>query len=363
MAKKKYVQEESEDSSRIVKEILITFVVIIAFLFIFSMFFSADKNEVVEISDGTCGDGSINGTCSERKPFFCSNDKLVEMSSLCGCPKNSNVQDEICVSKFQNQPNNLTLKYILRGEENEINYTAYYGLVKYMNELPLFISSNQNQKPSRADFKLRNLNNEEQKFLLSPLVAKIQNIGKNGEDQVRIAVSIVQNIPWGISNNVDEFRGVVLNHSRASYEVLYDEEGICGEKSELLAFLLRDLGYGVALFYNQEENHESIGIKCPVEKSWRNSGYCFVETSGPAIISDISIPYANGLSLKSEPQVFVLSEGNSLGEDLYEYEDAEKIMDIRKSANGKGFFFNPWKFFELKKLEKKYGLAKRYEAG
>ena len=207
------------------------------------------------------------------------------------------------------------------------------------------------------------MNNEEQKFLLSPLVAKIQNIGKNGEDQVRIAVSIVQNIPWGISNNVDEFRGVVLNHSRASYEVLYDEEGICGEKSELLAFLLRDLGYGVALFYNQEENHESIGIKCPVEKSWRNSGYCFVETSGPAIISDISIPYANGLSLKSEPQVFVLSEGNSLGEDLYEYEDAEKIMDIRKSANGKGFFFNPWKFFELKKLEKKYGLAKRYEVG
>ena len=145
MAKKKDVQEESSDSSVIVKEILITFVVIIVFLFIFSMFFSADKNEVVEISDGTCGDGSINGTCSERKPFFCSNDKLVEMSSLCGCPENSNIQDEICVSKFQNQPNNLTLRYILRGEENEINYTAYYGLVKYMNELPLFISSNQNQ--------------------------------------------------------------------------------------------------------------------------------------------------------------------------------------------------------------------------
>ena len=41
----------------------------------------------------------------------------------------------------------------------------------------------------------------------------------------------------------------------------------------------------------QQENHESVGIRCPLEESYKESGYCFIETTAPAIISDDSIEY------------------------------------------------------------------------
>jgi len=52
-----------------------------------------------------------------------------------------------------------------------------------------------------------------------------------------------------------------------------------------------------------------------------------------------------------------------LPEDLYEYEDAEKLIEARKAVQGEDFFFNPKKLVTFKKLEKKYGLAKEYQAG
>ena len=100
-----------------------------------------------------------------------------------------------------------------------------------------------------------------------------------------------------------------------------------------------------------------------MEESWHNSGYCFVETSGPAIITDTEINYVGALQLKSEPQILFISEGESLPEDLYEYKDAEKLIDIRETINGDKFFFNPKKLVDFKRLEKKYGLAKEYNAG
>jgi len=48
--------------------------------------------------------------------------------------------------------------------------------------------------------------------------------------------------------------------------VLYEDKGVCGEKSLLLAYLLRELGYGVVLFEFKPENHYG-GRKlkaCPV---------------------------------------------------------------------------------------------------
>ncbi len=307
-----------------------------------------------------CGDGSLEKTCSTRKPYFCYGGNLREKATICGCPGNLTQVGDSCYSDFQMKPKEINLKYVLRGRENKINYIVYGGLTDYLLKLPVAISYNLTAQPSRVDFKLRDINEEEQRHLLLPLVIEIQNREQDKEDQVRIAISIVQNIPWGLSDKSTVFRDTKIAYSRHPYEVLYDQKGICGEKSELLAFLLREIGYDVALFYNQEENHESIGIKCPLEKSWGGTGYCFVETTGPSIISDTSIPYAGGLTIKSKPQVLSISNGDSLSEDMYEYKDAETLIDIRKALNGKSFFFNPMKFISFNNLENKYGLAKEY---
>jgi len=59
------------------------------------------------------------------------------------------------------------------------------------------------------------------------------------------------------------------------------------------------------------------------------------------------------------PEIILISEGNSLGKDLYEYNDADKLNKIRNSLNN-GFWYNPLDYFKLKNLNKKYGLVEEY---
>ncbi|HJZ19153.1 MAG TPA: hypothetical protein VJ208_03545 [Candidatus Nanoarchaeia archaeon] len=343
------------------------FFLFIFFIFILLLlawaFLNFANTKKIFYDDSICSDGSLKDTCSVRKPYFCSNGFLIEKSKTCGCPENFTIEGDSCISEFQTEPKNAALKYVLRGKEYEINYTVYRGMADYLSELPVFIKYDNNEFPSRVDFKLKNINEESQRNFLLPLVNEIQNRAYDKEEQARIAISIVQNIPWGFANKTTVFRGTELDYSRHPYEVLYDSEGVCGEKSELLAFLLREIGYGTVIFYNQEENHESVGVKCPVEESWRNSGYCFVETSGPAIMTDNSLEYVGGFILQSEPEILFISDGDSLPADIYEYEDARTFKEIKETINGDNFFVGLKKLFYFKKLQEKYGLVEKYNAG
>ncbi len=43
-----------------------------------------------------CIDGTLEGSCSPNKPFFCQNNALVENSQKCGCPENYKVLNQTC---------------------------------------------------------------------------------------------------------------------------------------------------------------------------------------------------------------------------------------------------------------------------
>ncbi len=303
----------------------------------------------------TCGDGTFYGSCSLVKPYYCDNGSLYEKASLCGCTDNRT--SDSCITSFQIRPKNFNLSYVLNGQKKEIGFTVYSGLSDYLSGLSRAIFYDSGEKPVRSDFTLKKINEQEQRKLLLPLVIEIQNLTKDKQEQARIAISIVQNIPYGASNKTNNFLGLSLNYSRYPYEVLSDGQGICGEKSELLAFLLRDLGYGVVIFYNQKENHASVGIKCPVKESYKGTGYCFVETTGPAIISDNSIIYVGGITLQSDPEIIFISSGNSLGSNLPEYIDAQTMQNIRR---GKIVLFRDSR---LQNLRQKYGLVEAYNIG
>lgn len=363
MKEKEEVEEDShlkilELVKNNLKYIIISAVLIIALIIsiiVLSYFNNLDDSAKITI----CGDGTLHGDCSLRKPYFCAEGKLVERASLCECPEGLSQEENLCISRYQTNPKNITLNYILRGEKKEINFTVYEGMVNYISELPKSILYLEGSNKSRADFKLRDINEKEQRNLLLPLITKIQNIEKNKEEQVRIAISIVQNIPYGNSEKIVNVKSTKLNYSRYPYEVLYDMQGVCGEKTELLAFLLKEIGYGIRLFYNSQENHESLGIKCPLEHSFFESGYCFIETTGPSIITDSQITYAGGLKLSSVPEIIPLFEGDSLGDDLYEYKDAEDWMNIRNKLeqdDGLKVFDN----IKKNKLIEKYGLVEVY---
>ena len=166
-------------------------------------------------------------------------------------------------------------------------------------------------------------------------------------------MNLVQEIPFGNSDKVVGIAGILLNYSRYPYEVLYDLEGVCGEKSELLVFILKEMGYEVGFFYYPAENHEAVAVKCPFWHSVRWSGYCLVETTGPSIMTDKGIEYVGVGELKSKPEVIVISEGKSIGNWWYEYWDANRLNRIRK---GLAIFRESG----LEKLTEKYNLGDIY---
>lgn len=333
------------------KEFLLSLVFILSFLILFILivfFIVKDKNSI-------CGDGTLDGKCSSREPYFCDKGVLIEKASICGCSELLSEDGDSCKSDYQFGAKMVSLEYVLRGERKEINFTVYKGLVDYISDLPAIILYNGDEQPSRRDFKLKKINEEQQRELLLPLVTKIQNLAKKKEDQARIAVSLVQNIPYGGSDKNIVIRSNPINYSRYPYEVLYDKKGVCEGKSELLAFLLNEIGYGVSLFYYPLENHELVGIQCPIKYSLNGTGYCFTETTGPSIISNSQEYYLGWGRLRSEPEIIFISGGNSLPKNLYEYQDAKNFVwlgDIVREEGELNFFLDLF----LDHLKKKYGL-------
>lgn len=304
----------------------------------------------------SCGDGSIYGTCSPDKPYYCDAGALSANASLCGCPKEFHRSENSCYNQYNTRPKNVTLSYNYEKSGHLVNMTVYGGLSDYFSSLPYTITYKEGEQPSRYDFEMQKLENSEQDVAIDSLVKWIQNAAPDSKvDQARIAVSMVQNIPWGGSNETVSFAGQNLQYSRYPYQVLYDMEGLCGEKSELLALILDKLGYGTALFYYGAENHEAAGIKCPLGKSLNGTGYCFVETSGPAIISDSDLVYADGTKLTSQPELINISSGISLPSNMKEYGDAKILAWFRSRP-----FLGPISRMFVNGISRKYGLAEAY---
>ena len=303
----------------------------------------------------TCGDGTNEGQCSINSPYFCSERILIEKASICGCLNNTVINEDKCISFYQTNPKEINLTYVLRGEEGKILFTVYEGMSEFLFNSPRFITYSSIQEASRLDFKLRNINEENQRILLIPLVVEIQNIADNKEDQARIAINLVQQIPFEVSDELITLGNNSVNYSRYPYEVLYDGKGICASKSELMVFLLREIGYETVFFYHRLENHDSVGIKCPREYGLLDTGYCFVETTGPAIITDVENTYLEGLKLTSYPNIMNASEGFFFGYYMYEYQDARKYMKIRGRIEDTGKI-NLFRNVQLKRLKEKYGI-------
>jgi hypothetical protein len=256
---------------------------------------------------------------------------------------------------FKTDPKTADYGYILRGNRGHITYTVYGGLNNHLKVLSRSISYS-GAPPNDIDFILRDLNDEDQKQFLDPLVEQIQSITQNKDDQARIAVSLVQNLDY----DWDSFKSKSENE-KYPYEVLYTGSGVCSEKSELLAYLLRGLGYSVTIFRFDSTNvfpgHDAVGVKCPSQYSYKNTGYCFVETTTPNIITDSNGDYLiSGTSdittkLPDTFDTLQICDGNSFDSVSEEYNDAL----IYNSFEGKKILsqssYDKWQC-----LVKKYGI-------
>ena len=180
--------------------------VLFYFIFIIILFLGFIQAKEVSV----CGDGTLEGTCSLTKGYFCDEEtgKLIEKASVCDCPENPVKSGDKCISEYQTELKEIVLKYFFDGEEKEIIFKVYGGMNNYVSELKKDINYGRNESPSRGDFKLKSMDEPEQRNLLIPLVIEIQNLEKKKEDQFRIATSIVQSIPYVYSGKTTSFFGI-----------------------------------------------------------------------------------------------------------------------------------------------------------
>lgn len=138
-----------------------------------------------------------------------------------------------------------------------------------------------------------------------------QRSGMAPDKIVELTTSFVQSIPYDDQRAVKIKQNLPEEKPNYPYELLYQQKGVCSDKTFLLYALLRQMGYGTALFEYKQEKHIAVGIKCPAENSTYNSGYCYTETTQPGhkigVVPDIS-PDTNVGVVKKELGTFDSSQ-------------------------------------------------------
>ncbi len=299
-----------------------------------------------------CEDGTIYGQCSMNKPLFCSNGLLIENASTCGCSTDLVQSGDTCVSRYETNPIVTSGTYVVRGQKGTVQFVAYGGLNDYLAIQSRYVtcgSSGCSEEETLRKSIDKQINDGLQNRYLSGLIEQIKNKTANKDNQARIAISYVQHIPydWGAYET-----GII--DQRYPYEVIYDNKGVCMEKARLLAFLLIGLGYNVSMI--EFDNHEAVGIKCPIQYSYMDTGYCFIESTAPSIITDSNGEYVGVGKLSSPNYIIPLSGGSSFYSVEEEYNDARLYHSILQQSESSGGYLDGYSYVQWQSLVTKYDI-------
>ena len=282
--------------------------------------------------------------CSSKEPNFI---------AKCSVPKSC--CEGNCLQTCSDPNQERDFKYHIDGQSRTITLKLFPDVNEYISCVGKSTPRNYSSRSRILGYEIRNvtlserdtilmkLNNSFQERYLSELLLQIRTKATIPDDQVRITISLVQNIPYDYSLAAERNSGKGSN-DRLPYEVLYENKGVCSEKSKLLAFLLNELGYGVALFEYERENHTAVGIKVPSSYAYR-AGYAYIETTNPFMVSYIPS------NITSEPEIIKISDGRMFEDIKDDYQDARilKNLEIQKQ-------FTTAQYDTLKNLKHKYGL-------
>lgn len=253
---------------------------------------------------------------------------------------------------LENNTRTRVSEYVVQGQHDTITIPLYPEISQYQRSLAkeyaVVCSRWENEmtkctEEETRQYYLKYIDEPTQKRGLDQVVRQIKSRTSNPEDQVRIAVSLVQNIPYTENTSTS-------NRLQFPYETLYVNYGVCSDKSVLLTYLLRELGYSSAILSFDEENHAAVGIRSRIQYSFQDTGYAFIETTSPAIITDSYHSYANVGKITSRPQVFEMSDGKAFDNLTEEYTDAILYNQERKDA------LSPLEYRQWEMLIWKYGI-------
>jgi len=259
-----------------------------------------------------------------------------------------NAVADVNFEEFSDDPVDVNFNYVLRGKHFILTSRFYGGLNDYLQSLPRTITYREGEVIGDINFVQKFIDEPYQEKYLEHLAEYIKSLDVPEDDKVRIIVSLVQNIPYDETAYNNAVNGQT-NIEKFPYQVLFLNKGICGEKSRVIIFFLRELGFGTAYINFEEENHAVPGIKCPVQFSYKNSGYCFIESTAPAIITYSEGTYIGAGKLESTPKITVVNQGKSFDSVSMEFNDALLYKKLLEDHSGDNY--SVWL-----SLRSKYGL-------
>ena len=217
---------------------------------------------------------------------------------------------------FNESPKLQSYSYYLNGRKS-LAFTTYGGLADYLAK-----EDHSYYYDYEEEVIMELLENGYQDEYLETFLEEVRGLSKSPDIQAKIVISLVQHIPynWGGLYTIS-------SDFLYPYETLYRNRGVCCDKSILLAYLLDQLGYDVVLF-EWECQHMAVGIRCDEGFDFQNTGYAFIETTRPTIISYVSDDYIGGFRITSSPNVIRVSEGGKALDVSQEYNDAQELKKI-----------------------------------
>ena len=224
------------------------------------------------------------------------------------------------LTKFPKPINPVVKDYSWSYKEQNysLNETLYQSIENYYSKKRKGIYTNF-EELSIAKY----LNTPEEDKTIPEITSKILLEAKKNKltaDQtVDLAIGMVQSLPY------DEARASTdLTHPRYPYETLFEGKGICSDKTLLTVAILRQLGFGAAIFMYEKDQHMAAAVQCTKTDSNYSSGYCIAETTTIGHKVGI-IPDINELSLQAVKR----SEINTFQAEDKDNSQIKKLTDVQ----------------------------------
>ena len=277
---------------------------------------------------------------------------LLIMVLLTGCieeGQRDNGERETKENDFQENAENLMQKnFLFEAGTDSLSLTVSLDTMlreKY-RQAPHTYTYQGNKLPAgwREEYYQMFIQHPEDKRVIANLLAGLKQMRPGGtpDELAELAVSFVQGsitYDWHTYHNIDQ------SQIRYPYETLIDGTGVCADKTILLARILDELGYGLAIFTFERANHMALGLQVPSGYDNYRSGFAFVESTNYAPIGRIPDNYVGGLKLDARPSVIRVNSGGKSFDKIVANRAEEKELEKKY---GKEYFFLTAEQRELK---------------
>jgi len=224
---------------------------------------------------------------------------LAQVRDIQPLSKTSNQEASAPIRKFPElqDPKPVDFKWTYQHRPYELKMTLYKSVYDFYRSSPKDYTYYETLPPNwEEDYYGMFLKVNPVDQTIPDLANQLKSLGArsglNGDKLVELTTAFVQAIPYDNERAQKIERNDPNEKPNYPYELLYLQSGVCSDKTFLLDELLREMGYGTALFEYKAEKHIAVGIKCPTEDSTYDSGYCYTETTQPGhkigVIPDIS---------------------------------------------------------------------------